>query len=122
MYTNIQFLPISDEEFNSMDIDFIRNDVLAQDSIDTLAKGIAVDIFRNGPVEDMHSAGQLSQDDMKKLNKYMVDRLARFLTSIKAGKWNKLFAELSFNYLYAKDWDKANPERSNYSTDKEFIQ
>ena len=31
--------------------------------------------FRNGPVEDMHANGQLSQQDMKTLNKYMVNRI-----------------------------------------------
>lgn len=67
-------------------------------------------LFRNGPVEDMHSAGKLSQSDMKTLNKYMVDRIAGLLETIDNGEWLKL--ELLFNFysLFGKDWDKPNPD------------
>ena len=43
--------------------------------ISDLAKAITVEVFRNGPVEDMHAAGKLSEEDMKTLNKYMVSEL-----------------------------------------------
>ena len=116
MEYNKKFLPITDEEFSSLDISFLQEDVLTKEKIDEIAKGVAVDAFRNGIVEDMHSKGQLSNDDMKALNKYMVDRIARTLTLIKNGEWNKLFAEIKLNSMYASDWDEANPNREAHRT------
>lgn len=36
--------------------------------------------FRNGPVENMHAQGKLSQSTMMKLNKFIVNRLAYIFT------------------------------------------
>lgn len=38
--------------------------------------------YRNGPVEDMHADGKLSENDMKELNKFIVNRLAYVFTLI----------------------------------------
>ena len=54
----------------------------------------------------MHAAGKLSQDDMKALNKYMVNKIAGILETISNGEWLKL--ELLLNYYqqrYGKNWD-----------------
>jgi hypothetical protein len=50
--------------------------------IDIAARGLTNFIFREGPIEDMHSNNQLSQDDMKQLNIFMVNRLAFILAFI----------------------------------------
>lgn len=42
-----------------------------------LCRGIAHFIFRNGPIEDMHADGKLSQEDMKVLNKFMMNQLGK---------------------------------------------
>ena len=66
--------------------------------------------FRGEPVEDMHSDGKLSQNDMMVLNKYMVNRLAEILTAVHEGKWLQLellYAYLQFN---CTDWDRAEPD------------
>lgn len=47
--------------------------ILQNFNIDLFAKVITHYAFRNGPVEDMHANNQLSQDDMKTLNKFMVN-------------------------------------------------
>ena len=67
-------------------------------------------LFRNGPVEDMHADGKLSQNDMKILNKFMVNRIAGLLETIDKGEWLKL--ELLFNFysLFGKNWDKPVPD------------
>ena len=78
------------------------------ENIDALAKALTHYIFRQGPVEKMHVNGQLSQEDMKALNKYMVDHLAWILTRVFEGDWIRL--ELLFNSLsqYGKQWDQAD--------------
>jgi hypothetical protein len=37
--------------------------------------------FRNGSVEDMYTNAKLTQEDMKTINKYMVNRLAGILSA-----------------------------------------
>lgn len=42
---------------------------------DRFAKAVTHFVFRNGPIEDMHAEGKLSQNDMKTLNKFLYNRL-----------------------------------------------
>ena len=58
----------------------------------------------------MHSAGKLSQEDMKTLNKFMVDRIAGILETMQNGEWLKLELLLNFYSLYGQEWDKATPD------------
>lgn len=62
-------------------------------------------IFRNGPVEDMHSAGKLSDDDMKTLNRYMVNSIATLLHFWREEQWSELFTLLKYYMLYGQKWD-----------------
>lgn len=84
--------------------------LLNENNIDTVCIALTHYLFRNGPVEDMHSNGKLSQDDMKKLNKFMVNRISGLLKTMHNGEWLKL--ELLFNFysLFGKDWDKPVPD------------
>lgn len=79
-------------------------------NIDTISIALTHYLFRNGPVEDIHSEGKLSQEDMKTLNKFMVNRIAGLLKTMHKGDWLKL--ELLFNFcsLYGKNWDKPIPD------------
>ena len=79
-------------------------------NIDGLAKALTHYIFRNGPVEDMHADGKLSEKDMQILNKYMVNRLAGILCALHENRWLQL--ELLYTYLqnYGKEWDIAEPD------------
>ncbi len=78
------------------------------ENIDALAKALTHYVFRHGPVENMHVNGQLSQEDMKVLNKYMVNHLAWILTRVFEGDWIRL--ELLFNNFsnYGNQWDPAD--------------
>lgn len=81
--------------------------------IQKIANMITHFAFRNGPVEDMHANNQLSQNDMKTLNKYMMNRLAGLLTLLKSNQWFKIDAIL---YEYSKfgiDWDEVEPDTDN---------
>ena len=74
--------------------------------ISDLAKAITVEVFRNGPVEDMHAAGKLSEEDMKTLNKYMVNKLARLLYLFEEEDSFGLCLLLNFARSCATEWDE----------------
>jgi len=94
------------EELNSSS----KERLLKRDNIDILSKAITHYIFRNGPIEDMHAGGQLSENDMKTLNKYMVNRIAGLLTTIADNNWLNLELLLSYYGLFGTEWDKAEPD------------
>ena len=55
-----------------------RVDLLKEENISKIAKALTHFAFRNGPVEDLHAnpTKNLTDEDMKMLNKFMVNRLA----------------------------------------------
>jgi len=87
--------------------DDMKEKILKEENIDMISKAITHHIFRNGPIEDMHANKQLSQDDMKILNKYMVNKLAGILKLVCDGEWLKLGLMLDFLSNYGTDWDPA---------------
>lgn len=58
----------------------------------------------------MHANDQLSENDMKTLNKYMVNRIAGLLTAIADNNWLQLELLLSYYRLFGTEWDKAEPD------------
>ncbi|MCD7994784.1 MAG: hypothetical protein LUK37_24595 [Clostridia bacterium] len=87
-----------------------RERLLRRENIDAISKAVTHYAFRNGPVEDMHANGQLSQQDMKTLNKYMVNRVAGLLTAAVDGNWLQLEQLFSYYRLFGGDWDAAEPD------------
>ena len=77
-----------------------KNRLLNEKNIDSIAIGLTHYLFRNGPVEDMHSEGKLSQNDMKTLNKFMVNRIVGLLQTINKGEWLKLELLLDYYTTY----------------------
>ena len=57
----------------------------------------------------MHAAGKLTQDDMKILNKYMVNHLAGILVAIHEERWQYLESLYAYFHLFGTDWDEAEP-------------
>ena len=84
--------------------------LLKRENIDIISKAITHFIFRNGPVEDMHANHQLSEKDMKTLNKYMVNRIAGLLTTIADNNWLQLEQLLAYYGIFGSGWDKAEPD------------
>jgi len=78
--------------------------------IDKFSKIMTHFAFRNGPVEDMHAEGKLSQEDMMTLNKYMVNRIAGVLQLVKDEQWYKLVGLVELYKNYGADWYKAEPD------------
>lgn len=90
----------------------IKKEILNSENIDAMSKAITHFAFRNGPVEDMHASpnDQLSESDMKTLNKFMVNRLAYVFTLIVEERWIEFdFLMKSFG-VYGVNWDKAEPD------------
>lgn len=73
---------------------------------DLISRAIVHYIFRDGPVEDMHAAGKLSQTDMKTLNKYMNDRVATLIYLLRENDWVRLAMFLDTMKFCGSDWDK----------------
>lgn len=71
----------------------------------------------------MHAEGKLSQEDMKILNKFIVNRIAGILETIKKDEWIKLGLLLKDYSFFGRGWDKPIPdtEELEYSYDKMFI-
>ena len=88
-----------------------KAEFLKTENIDKYSKALAHHIFRNGPIEDMHANGQLSDNDMKTLNKFAVNRIAGVLLTIHKKEWyklNSLCETLLINL--GRDWDPALPD------------
>ncbi len=84
------------------------------DNIDKIAKAITNFAFRSGPVEGMHSKGKLSQDDMKTLNKFMVNRLAYVFGLLLQGKRALFDVLVNLEYMLVIDWDPAEPDDGDF--------
>lgn len=66
--------------------------------------------FRNGPIEDMHAnaSKNITNEDMKKLNKYMVNRVAYIFTLIIEDRWMEFnFLVEYMNLMFGHHWDEA---------------
>lgn len=71
--------------------------------LDLLAKAVTHFAFRNGPVENIHSAGKINQNDMKILNKYVVNHLAYVIRLIQNENWLELRLLIDFYKYYGTD-------------------
>lgn len=81
-------------------------DVINKYSLEDISCGLAHYCFRNGPVEDMHADGKLSQEDMKILNKYCYDKIYTFFTMIKENKTVSLIQIINYGVECGLNWDK----------------
>jgi hypothetical protein len=90
--------------------DEAKNRLMKIDKVDAISKALTHFAFRNGPIEDMHAGGQLTQSNMKTLNKFMVNRLAYVISLIISDRWLELEFLIESYRLYGVDWDKAEPD------------
>lgn len=89
---------------------FLREIGGGDDYIRTLSIALAHFCFRNGPIESMHAdmTTGLTDDKMKTLNKYMVDRLGLFFMLLSCEDKDALNAVLSFSKVCGTEWDDPN--------------
>ena len=89
------------------------NTKLDFETIDMLSKAITQFAFRSGPVEELHANNQLSQKDMKALNKFMVNRIAGLLTVSSKGDIANVLKVLTF---YASQQNTFTPQIGIYAS------
>lgn len=89
-----------------------KNTVFTEENLSKVAIAITHFVFRNGPVEAMHAHpnSQLSNEDMKTLNKFIVNRLAYIFELIMNEKWIEFNFVIEQFELFGSDWDEAIPD------------
>lgn len=87
--------------------------------IPELAKILAFTCFRNSIIEDYHVSYGISDNDMKALNKDVVNRIATVLHWWNEGKFASLNTELGFAAICTKEWD--DPEDSELAEAEEMF-
>lgn len=110
-----EFVEQNNELFIKLNSDS-KERLLRRENIDSISKAITHFAFRNGPIENMHYNNQLSENDMKTLNKYMVNRIAGLLTAIADNNWLQLELLLSYYTHFGTRWDKAEPDVEEINT------
>ena len=93
--------------------DLAKKQILDVNNINMISKAITHFAFRNGPIEDMHAHpnNQLSESDMKTLNKFMVNRLAYIFTLIIEERWIEFDLLIrNTDWMYGQGWDEAEPD------------
>lgn len=93
--------------------DKMKLETLADKNISKISKAITHFIFRNGPIEDMHADvnKNITDEDMKILNKYIVNRIAYIFTLISKDQWAEFnFLIESIDLMFGHDWDEAIPD------------
>ncbi|MHB1652322.1 MAG: hypothetical protein ACYCVD_07570 [Desulfitobacteriaceae bacterium] len=83
-----------------------KDEIFTEENVGKIAKALTHFAFRNGPVEDIHANEQLSQDDMKTLNKFMVNRLAYVFKLIQEERWIEFNTLIRSYEWYGHDWDE----------------
>lgn len=108
-----EFLEQNDELLQELNTR-AKERLLQGNLINQYAKAITHFAFRNGPVENMHSMGKLSEEDMKELNQFMVNRIAGLLVKMFDGQWLQIELLLSYYEEYGTNWDQAIPDTHEF--------
>ena len=65
----------------------------------------------------MHVNKKLTDDDMKMLNKHMVNRIAGLLEEIHDKEWYRISSVMRYYALMSEGWDAAIPDRRDFGLD-----
>ncbi|KAB8136812.1 GNAT family N-acetyltransferase [Gracilibacillus oryzae] len=106
---------LKDKKLNDKSLHKMKDPTLAGE----WAKAIAHFIYRNGPVEDIHSNGQLTDADMKTINKYMINQLTGLILTIQREEWFLLDNMLAFYKMFGGNWD--NADLTKFNTEKQLV-
>lgn len=89
----------------------LREHYCGDANVEWLAKAMTNYAFRQGPIEDMHTDNRFSEDEMKTLNKYTVDRIAEILLCYNSEDYLRLSNMLGVPPFYmGSDWDAPEPD------------
>lgn len=92
-------------------IDRFLRELSGDDYVRRIPVTLAHFCFRNGPVEDMHAEGKLSQEDMKILNKYLVDRMGLLVFLFGLADFDRIKMATHFDAQCGSDWDDPDIDR-----------
>ncbi|WP_456276512.1 hypothetical protein [Bacillus sp. AK128] len=106
---------LKDKKLNIKSLNKMKDPALAE----VLAKAIVHFAFRNGPVETIHSKGNLTESDMKTINKYMTNQLTGLILSMQKGEWYLLDNILKSYKMFGMQWDKA--DLTKFNKEKQII-
>ncbi|MDL2219194.1 hypothetical protein LJC04_02480 [Ruminococcaceae bacterium OttesenSCG-928-O06] len=87
----------------------MKLDFLLNDNINDASRALTHMVFKNGVVEELHTAGKLSEDDMTRLNKDVQNRIAGLLEAFKCKEYKQLLLLYTASKLYGSNWDKCEP-------------
>jgi hypothetical protein len=107
-----EYFLVKSERAKEMNND-IKEKLLIEENVSMISKAITHFAFRNGPIEEMHAIpnNQLSETDMKTLNKFMVNRIAYIITLILQERWIEFdFLIRQTDWMYGHGWDDAEPD------------
>ncbi|WP_025025593.1 hypothetical protein [Caldalkalibacillus mannanilyticus] len=107
-----EYLLVKSEKAREMNKEY-KQQLLQEENITMISKAITHFAFRNGPVEEMHADpnSQLSDADMKTLNKFMVNRMAYIFKLIVEERWIEFdYLIRSTDMMYGHNWDDAEPD------------
>ena len=83
-----------------------KESLMNQEFFDGLPTTLTHFVFRNGPIEDMHAEGKLSDADMKLLNKFMVDKFATLLYYfLQEERCFEILSLTHWSSHYGANWD-----------------
>lgn len=92
--------------------DFLEEMLQSDEFRNKLSIAITHFAFRNGPIEGMHSDPNknITNEDMKTLNKYMVDSIDAVLKMLSEDRFFTMLFFALTSEVYGNNWDKPNPE------------
>lgn len=95
--------------------EYIENWLQSEEFRNRLAIAITHFAFRNGPIEDMHydEGKNITDEDMKTLNKYMVNSMDSILKLFSRSYFPKIMALALTTENFGHDWDKPDTGESD---------
>ena len=85
-----------------------KTDDVSKGHVDPLlamqAKAFAVLAFRNGPIEDIHASGRISEEEMKEISKNAVNQLYKLLY-LRRKDVKEYRRHIDYGLGFATNWD-----------------
>ncbi|NLL51622.1 MAG: hypothetical protein GX248_02830 [Peptococcaceae bacterium] len=91
----------------------VRDEILKNQNLNMITTAIMHFIFQSGPIKAMFTCRnrQLSEDDLRIINKFMINRLAYVFKLIIEDRWIEFdFLVRSIYEIYGHEWDEPEPD------------
>ncbi|NLM20904.1 MAG: hypothetical protein GX207_04050 [Peptococcaceae bacterium] len=91
----------------------VKDEILKSENLNMISTAIMHFVFQSGPVKGMLTSRQrqLSEEELKILDKFMVNRLAYVFKLIIEGRWIEFdFLVRSIYEIFGQEWDEIKPD------------